>query len=286
MINGHTRLFGIIGDPVAHSLSPVMHNAAFAHLGLNAVYVPMRATDLADAFRGLRSLGFAGVSVTVPFKVKVMDLLDAVDPVARKISAVNTLVFEQDGTAIRCTGHNTDWLGANRALAEVIDLAGRTVLVIGAGGAARAVGFGLIEASARVLLANRTEAKGRELADLMGCRFIPTAELSDIRADVLINTTSAGMAPHVETLPIDPGLLAHFSVVMDIVYAPLATRLLREAAARGCRVVNGLAMLQYQAAAQCTLWTGRAAPDAVMRQALLTALQSRSPECLCIGGSR
>ena len=274
MINGHTQLFGIIGDPVAHSLSPAMHNAAFAHLGLNGVYVPMRPADLADGFRGLRSLGFIGVSVTVPFKVAIMDLLDAVDPVARKIGAVNTLVFERTGSAIRCTGHNTDWLGANRALAEVIDLAGRTVLLIGAGGAARAVGFGLIEAGAQVLLTNRTEARGRELAHLMGCRFIPAAELAQIRADALINTTSVGMAPQVDALPIAAELLPRFPVVMDIVYAPLETRLLREAAARGCHAINGLAMLQYQGAAQFTLWTGRPAPDAAMRQALLAALQN------------
>ncbi|MCL2789516.1 MAG: shikimate dehydrogenase [Desulfobulbus sp.] len=277
MINGHTQLFGIIGDPVAHSLSPAMHNAALAHLGLNAVYVPMRPADLADAFRGLRSLGFAGASVTVPFKVAIMDFLDAIDPVARKIGAVNTLVFERTGAAIRCTGHNTDWLGSNRALAEVIDLAGRTVLLIGAGGAARAVGFGLIEAGAHVLLANRTEAKGRELAHLMGCRFIPAAELSLIRADALINTTSVGMAPHADEVPVAPELLPHFPVVMDIVYAPLATRLLREAAARGCHTVNGLTMLQYQGAAQFTLWTGRESPDAVMRQTLLAALRERHP---------
>jgi shikimate dehydrogenase len=273
MIDGHTQLFGIIGDPVAHSLSPAMHNAAFAHLGLNGVYVPMRPTDLADGFRGLRSLGFIGVSVTVPFKVAVMEFLDAIDPVARKIGAVNTLVFEQAGSAIRCTGHNTDWLGANRALAEVIDLAGRTVLLTGAGGAARAVGFGLIEAGAHVLLANRTEAKGRELANQMDCRFVPAAELAHIRADALVNTTSVGMAPQIDAMPIAAELLPHFSVVMDIVYAPLTTRLLREATACGCHAINGLAMLQYQGAAQFALWTGREAPDAVMRQALLAALQ-------------
>ncbi|MCL1980694.1 MAG: shikimate dehydrogenase [Proteobacteria bacterium] len=274
MINGTTQLFGIIGDPVAHSLSPAMHNAAFAHLGINGVYLPMRPADLADGFRGLRSLGFIGVSVTVPFKVAIMDFLDAIDPVARKIGAVNTLVFERTETAIRCIGHNTDWLGSNRALAEVIDLSGRTVLLIGAGGAARAVGFGLIEAGARVLLTNRTEAKGYELAAQMGCRFISAAELPQVQADALINTTSVGMAPHQDDLPIDPELLSHFPVVMDIVYAPLTTRLLREAAARGCRAIDGLTMLQYQGAAQFTLWTGREAPHPVMRQALIDALHS------------
>jgi len=275
MINGHTQLFGIIGDPVEHSLSPAMHNAALAHLGLNGVYVPMRPADLTSAFHGLRSLGFIGVSVTVPFKVAVMDLLDAIDPVARKIGAVNTLVFERTGASIRCTGHNTDWLGSNRALAEVIDVKGRTILLIGAGGAARAVGFGLIEAGASVLLTNRTEARGQELAKQMGCPFIPAAQLAQVQADALINTTSAGMAPNIDDMPIAPELLPHFPVVMDIVYVPLETRLLREATACGCRAIDGLTMLQYQGAAQFTLWTGREAPHPVMRQALLAALHGQ-----------
>ena len=274
MINGHTQLFGIIGDPVEHSLSPAMHNAAFAHLGVNGLYIPMRPSDLADGFWGLRSLGFIGVSVTVPFKVAIMDFLDAIDPVARKIGAVNTLLFERTKTGVYCKGSNTDWLGSNQALAEVLDPAGRIILIIGAGGAARAVGFGLIEAGAKVLITNRTVSKGRELAAQLNCRFVPPGELAAVQADALINTTSVGMAPHTEAIPIAPELLPHFPVVMDIVYAPLETRLLREAAARGCRTVDGLKMLQYQGAAQFALWTGREAPHAVMRQALIAALHS------------
>jgi shikimate dehydrogenase len=275
MINGHTQLFGIIGDPVEHSLSPLMHNAAFAHLRFNGVYVPMRPADLADAFNGLRSLGFIGVSVTVPFKVAIMDFLDAIDPVAQKIGAVNTLVFERTADRVQCKGYNTDWLGSNQALAEAIDPAGRTVLIVGAGGAARAVGFGLIEAGAHVVVTNRTEAKGKELAAQLVCPFVPASDLAQVRADALINTTSVGMAPHAEGIPIDPELLPRFPVVMDIVYAPLETRLLREAAARGCRTIDGLKMLQYQGASQFSLWTGIEAPHAIMRQALIGALQSR-----------
>jgi shikimate dehydrogenase len=274
MINGHTQLFGIIGDPVEHSLSPIMHNAAFTHLGVNGVYVPMRPSDLADGFRGLRSLGFIGVSVTVPFKVAVMDFLDTIDPVARKIGAVNTLLFERTKTGMYCKGFNTDWLGSNQALAEALDPVGRTILIIGAGGAARAVGFGLIEAGAKVLITNRTESKGRELAAQLNCRFVPPGELAAVQAAALINTTSVGMAPHTGAMPIAAELLPNFPVVMDIVYAPLETQLLREAAARGCRTIDGLKMLQYQGAAQFALWTGREAPHAVMRQALIAALPS------------
>lgn len=276
-IDGHTQLFGIIGDPVEHSLSPAMHNKAFAHLGLNGVYVPMRPDNLADGFSGLRSLGFIGVSVTVPFKVAIMAHLDSIDPVAEKIGAVNTLIFTRsEGATARCTGVNTDWLGANQALAEAMPLSGSTVLIIGAGGAARAVGFGLIEAGAEVLVYNRTESKGRELAHQLGGTFVASDGLAAIRADALINTTSVGMAPHVDAIPIDPALLPQFPVVMDIVYAPLTTRLLHEAAARGCRTIDGLQMLLHQGAAQFTLWTGQKAPLDVMHQALMTALATKS----------
>jgi len=277
-IDGHTQLFGIIGAPVEHSLSPAMHNGAFAHLGLNGVYVPMRPDNLADGFRGLRSLGFIGVSVTVPFKVAIMAHLDSIDPVAEKIGAVNTLLFSRaEGATTWCTGVNTDWLGSNQALAETMPLSGSTVLVIGAGGAARAVGFGLIEAGAKVLVHNRTEAKGLELAHQLGGTHVSSDGLDAIRADALINTTSVGMAPHVDAIPIDPELLPQFPVVMDIVYAPLTTRLLHEASVRGCRTIDGLQMLLHQGAAQFTLWTGQEAPLTVMRQALMTALAAKSP---------
>lgn len=276
MINGRTQLFGIIGNPVEHSLSPAMHNAAFAALGVNGVYIPMRSIDLQEGFRGLRALGFIGVSVTVPHKVAVIPLLDEIDPVAQKIGAVNTLLFQQqpEGRPL-CKGFNTDWLGSNQALAEELELQGHTVLIIGAGGAARAVGFGLIEAGARILLTNRTESKGQALANQLGCPFIPTNDLPTVQADALINSTSVGMAPLDQALPIRPELLANYPVVMDIVYAPLATRLLQEATARGCRTIDGLKMLQYQGAAQFKLWTGKDAPGAVLRNALLAELGGR-----------
>jgi len=277
MINGTTHLFGIIGNPVEHSLSPAMHNAAFAALGLNAVYVPMRPENPEEAYHGLRALGFVGVSVTVPYKVAIMPLLDEIDPVARKIGAVNTLMFRRDERgAPLCTGYNTDWIGSNRALAEEIDLAGSTVLILGAGGAARAVGFGLLEAGAEILVHNRTESKGQGLAAQLGATWVTARDLAGVRADVLINTTSVGMAPDHNALPIPAQFVPHFSVVMDIVYAPLETHLLRAAAASGCRTIDGVQMLLHQGAAQCSLWTGHKAPLAVMRHALLAELASRS----------
>ncbi|HBI16385.1 MAG TPA: shikimate dehydrogenase [Desulfobulbaceae bacterium] len=269
-INGGTQLFGIIGNPVHHTLSPVMHNACFAALGMNCVYVPLPTSGLAAGVAGLKALGFKGVSVTIPFKEEVVGFVDVLDPVAARIGAVNTLLIgSAENPADRTVfGSNTDWVGANRALAEKMQLRGSRVLLIGAGGAGRAIGFGLLEAGAEVLLTNRTREKGMELARQLGCAFVEPEALSDVRAVAMVNATSVGMAPALEQTPVPAELLSHFSVVMDIVYAPLATRLLREARAAGCEVLDGLSMLMYQGAAQFELWTGKVAPLEVMRKVL------------------
>lgn len=276
IINGKTKLYGIIGQPVAHSLSPAMHNSAFAALGMNGIYVPMEVTDVGGAIAGLKQLGFIGVSVTVPHKVAVMEHLDEIDPVAARIGAVNTVYFarEPGSDAVFARGFNTDWQGSNLALQQEVQLRGTRVLVIGAGGAAKAVGFGLIEAGAEVILTNRTAARGEQLAGLIGCDFIDSESLAGVSAEVLVNTTSVGMEPHSSDMVLAPQLLSNFAVVMDIVYAPLHTSLLREAQARGCRTIDGLAMLHHQGAAQFTIWTGREPPAGIMRQALITALGS------------
>jgi len=277
VIDAQTRLYGIIGNPVRHSLSPVMHNAALAAMGVNGVYVAMEPADGQSAVEAVRCLGFSGLSVTVPFKEAVMEGLDEIDPVARRIGAVNTLLLYQrpgeEKTVVR--GFNTDWLGSNLALAEHLRLQGSRILVLGAGGAARGVCFGLVEAGAEVLLWNRTRDRALELADWLGCTVVGSEDLAEIRADALVNTTSVGMAPASDVVPIDPEVLGHFSVVMDIVYAPLATRLLTEAEKRGCRTIDGLAMLLGQAAVQLKIWTGRRPPLDIMRQALLEALEKK-----------
>ena len=276
-IDGKTQLFGIIGHPVAHSLSPVMHNAALAAMGINGVYVPMDTIDPATGVSGLRSLGFVGVSVTVPHKVAVMEHLDEIDPVARKIGAVNTLLFRrkpgEEEVVVR--GFNTDWLGSNLALSNGMQLAGSRVLVLGAGGAAKGVCFGLVEAGAEVIITNRTEEKGHALADWLGCDFVSVDQLGAVRADALVNTTSVGMEPNSADIAITPDLLTQFSVVMDIVYAPLRTRLLQEAENAGCRTIDGLSMLLNQAAVQLKIWTGKRPPVDVMRRALEGELERR-----------
>lgn len=263
-INGSTEIYGIMGMPVAHSLSPPMHNGAFRALGMNRVYVPFAVNDVAGAVAGFRALGVRGVSVTIPHKQAVIPFLDSIHPVAERIGAVNTLVFK--GRQI--LGFNTDWRGANRALGERVEIAGKRILVLGAGGSARAIGFGLQEAGAEVVLASRTPESGQALAQGLDCAWHPLDAAAEIKADVLVNATSVGMTPMADRSPIPAAALARFPVVMDIVYSPWETRLLREAQAAGCRVVDGLTMLLYQGVIQFELWTGEAAPVAVMRRIL------------------
>lgn len=270
-INGQTALYGIIGNPVTHSLSPVMHNSAFAELGENSVYLPFPVLELEAGILGLKALGVKGVSVTIPYKETVIPLLDTIDDLALQIGAVNTIeIKDVDGRKHLC-GSNTDWLGANRALAEKVGLRGARVVLLGAGGSARAIGFGLRQQGAHVVLCSRTESRGRGLAADLGCLWHPLAEADSLRGDVLINATSVGMQPEIEISPVSPAILSRFQVVMDIVYAPLATRLLREAEAVGCQVINGLEMLLYQGVAQFELWTGKPAPVELMRQKLYQA---------------
>jgi shikimate dehydrogenase len=271
MINGQTKIFGILGRPVSHSLSPAMHNAAFRYLGINAVYVAFPVTDLAQAVSGLRGLGIGGVSVTIPFKEEIIPLLDDLDPQAAAIGAVNTVV-NRDG---RLTGYNTDWLGAMTALTAKISLTGRHVLILGAGGASRAIASGIIQAGGRVSLTDVDQPRAAALVKDLGGEAIPLNRVGDCPATILVNATPVGMTPDVDGIPIDPDRLGRFEVVMDIVYQPLQTRLLREAEAHGCAIIDGLQMLIHQGAAQFELWTGREAPVEVMAQAAYQALGTK-----------
>lgn len=277
-ITGRTKIFGIIGNPVSHSLSPLMHNAAFAELDVDAVYVPFQVEDVAAAVAGIKGLSVSGASVTIPHKESVIPYLDEIDPVAANIGAVNTIhLVERQGGSILC-GSNTDWIGANRALQEKTGLEGRRIIILGAGGSARALGFGFQEAGAKVVLCSRTESRGRALAGELNCDWQSLAEVGRLQGDILVNATSVGMAPNVEESLMPVPALAGFEVVMDIVYAPLATRLLEDAAAVGCTTVNGLEMLLYQGVAQFELWTGKRAPVATMRRILLEATGNSESE--------
>ncbi len=270
-INGTTKIYGIMGNPVSHSLSPLMHNAAFDHLQLNNVYLPFPVEDVETAMVGFKALGVKGLSVTIPHKQAVIPFLDHVDPVAEKIGAINTLLIEEGKIA----GHNTDWQGANAALQQFTTLAGAKVLLLGAGGSARAIGFGLLEEHADLTIASRTPAKGKALADTLGCPWQPLESVIDFKGDILINATSVGMRPNEASSPLKQSCLPAFKIVMDIVYSPLKTRLLQEAEEAGCQVIDGLAMLLFQGVAQFELWTGSKAPLDIMRHQLLKAMGSK-----------
>jgi shikimate dehydrogenase len=270
-INGQTKIFGILGRPVTHSLSPVMHNAAFRHLGVNAVYVAFPVTDLAQAVAGLRGLPIGGVSVTIPFKEEIIPLIDELGPRAARIGAVNTVV-NRDG---RLIGSNTDWRGAVTALRAKISLQGRQVLILGAGGASRAIAYGIFQEGGQVTLTDIDAARAAAMARDLGAEAIPLDGLERCPATILVNATPVGMAPDLDGIPINPELLSRFPVVMDIVYQPLTTRLLREAQARGAAAIDGLQMLIHQATAQFELFTGRQAPAEVMARAAYGALGAK-----------
>ncbi len=270
-IDAHTRLFAVFGDPVAHSLSPVMHNRAFRKTGYNGVYVAMRIRDIEAAVAAVRCLEIQGVSVTVPHKTAVMACLDRVDPMAAQIGAVNTIV-NQNG---RLCGYNTDAQGAMGALREMVDPAGREVAILGAGGAARAVGFGLSGQTVRLVIVNRTATSGKQLADKLGADYRSPEAFWPAEGCILINTTPVGMWPRIDALSFPANRLRPDMMVMDIIYNPLQSRLLREAADIGCRVLNGVPMFVHQGGLQFELWTGKAAPIATMQQAVADALALR-----------
>ena len=208
MINGHTKIYGILGRPVAHSLSPAMHNAAFRELRLNAVYVAFPVTSLPQAVAGLKGLDIKGVSVTIPFKEEIIPLLDELDPQAARIGAVNTVV-NRDG---RLCGYNTDWLGALHALKAKTGLKGEHVLLLGAGGAARAIAFGILEEGGRVTLTDLDGPRAAALALDLKVEAIPLTAVAQCPATILVNATPVGMAPNLDDIPINPELLGRYPI--------------------------------------------------------------------------
>ena len=269
-----TRVYGVVANPVAHSMSPAIHNAAFAHCGIDAVYLPFRVDDVADFIPAYAELPVDGYSVTIPHKEAVIPLLDEVQALAARIGAVNTLVA-RDG---RLCGSNTDWSAAVAAIESGLPkgsaLEGSRVLMIGAGGAARAIAFGLVERGCSLTIANRTHERAVRLAAEGGCTCVPLADAAGVAYDILVNGTSLGMHPKVEGTPLERSHLRPGALVFDSVYNPLETRLLREAKAVGCRTVNGLEMFVNQAVEQFELWIPRPAPRDVMRSVVAARLGS------------
>ncbi len=272
-VSGATRVAGVIGDPVTHSLSPILHNAAFAALGLDWVSVPfpVAAGKGAQALEAMRTLGFAGLSVTTPHKDAVAQAADEVSDAVEALGAANCLVRLADA---RIRAENTDgdgFLGGLTADSDVT-VQGRTVVVLGAGGAARAIARACAQAGAsQVLVVNRTAQRAEVCAGLAGSvgAVAEPADISD--ADIVVNATTVGMGAD-RGLPCDPALLHRGQIVVDIVYNPLETPWLAAARAQGIEAFNGLAMLVHQAAVAITHWTGRPAPVAAMTSALRTRL--------------
>ena len=257
-----TRLLGVLGFPVGHSLSPRVHNAALGALDLDYRYLPLEARTMAEFLPLLSELRLSGLSVTLPHKETILPHLDALDDSARRIGAVNTVIKIWN----RLEGFNTDAEAAVAPLRSRRTLQGAHAAVLGAGGAARALVHGLMQEGARVTLFNRTPSRARDLAHSSGARSLPWSRLRGFRADVLVNATSVGMAPDIDRTPVPASWIAS-PVVYDIIYNPAETRLLREARARGAEVIGGLEMFVAQAAAQFELFTGRAAPLEVMHRA-------------------
>jgi shikimate dehydrogenase len=274
-IDARTELYCVIGHPVSHSLGPAMHNRAFGAADVNATYLAFDVQDIGAALKGLRALGIKGASVTIPHKLAVMAGLDEIDDTARAIGAVNTLV-NRNG---RLCGYNTDCQGAVAALGEKTEMAGKRAALIGAGGAARAVGFGLVQAGARVTIFNRTPAKAENLARELNADMMAMDAFDAGRFDILINATSLGMHPNRQAMPVAAERIEPHLVVMDIVYNPLETRLLAAARAMGCRTQDGVAMFVHQGAIQFELWTGRPAPLDLMRATVIEELrQAEKPD--------
>ncbi len=290
-INEATRIYGVIGDPVAHSLSPDVHNAAFEEAGVDAVYLPFRINPGPESLAAFlmevvarRSLGFRGFSVTTPHKVNALRFIERVagrvDDLAARIGAVNTLCIADDGEV---SGFNTDYSGFVAALSEeggclMEQVKGVAVSVLGAGGAARAVVAALLDHEARVTIYNRTPEQGEAVARDFGCEFGPWERRAEGKLAWVVNCTSVGMWPRMDESPLESSCLRPGEVVVETVYNPPETRLTRDAEAAGCRVVGGMSLFARQAQAQFEMWTGRRRSAALFREKAMAALRAASPQ--------
>ena len=281
MITGKTKLLGLIGDPVEHTLSPYMHNAAFESLNLDYVYVPfhVKKNELKAAIKGASSLEIKGLNVTIPHKTEVIKYLDVLHGTAELIGAVNTIKF--DG---KIKGYNTDGLGAVRAIEETSTVRGKKIVILGAGGASRAISFQIILSGAgRVIIANRTLEKGFLLKKNLVEKLDADVEAIDLGeklnnelkdADILINTTPIGMYPNIHQKPLVTSEMMHENLIVnDIIYNPLQTGILREAVKANAKTVNGVKMLIYQGIESFKIWTGVEPSVDLFNEALVKILK-------------
>ncbi len=269
-LSAKNKICIIIGDPVDHSLSPAMHNAAYEKLKIDNEFVYLGANvkidEVKNAVQAMRSLQLRGLTCTMPHKIEVMRYLDKIDPVAKKIGAVNTVV-NVEGVLI---GYNTDWLGVVIPLEKITSLKNKKVAVLGAGGAARAILYGVLEKKAKVTIFNRTLGKAQELAKEFHCEVANLDDISEIKNfHIIINATAMGMKPLENESPLQENVLSDKQIVFDIVYIPYETKLLKQAKKKGAEIIRGIEMLLYQGVAQFKLYTNRKAPVEVMRKILV-----------------
>jgi len=283
VISGKTQVCGVIGDPIVHTLSPAMHNAAFKHLKLDFVFLAFRVTtaNLDNAMRGMRGLGIRGLNVTMPHKIAITRYLDEADSTVKFLGSANTILND----AGKLSGFNTDDVGAMHALRENgANPKGKNVLLLGAGGAAKAIAYSLAQEAGALCVLNRVPEKAVVLADalnrvlgkeVVGDALSPDAIAENLRdSDVLVNATSVGMKPNLNQSIVAPQWLRSDLTVMDIVYNPVETKLAKDAKAAGAQVISGVEMLLRQGAASFKIWTGHAAPIEVMRTAALKELST------------
>jgi 3-dehydroquinate dehydratase / shikimate dehydrogenase len=276
-IRADTEVFGVVADPVGHSLSPLIHNAAFQALDLNKVYVPFRVPeeDLEEFCDSCEELGIKGLSVTIPHKEAMLKWVNDMDHSAREIGAINTVVFAEG----KSQGFNTDYDAAMESILEGIGeaegsnaIGGRVVLLLGAGGAARAIAYGLKERGADVVIANRNENRAKELSQSLDCRWADWSSRHTVKANLLVNCTPIGMHPNVNESPFHRHYLRRQMVVFDTVYNPEQTLLIKEAREQGCRTVTGVDMFVRQAAKQFQLFTGQTPPTDMMFEQVRAAI--------------
>ncbi|HEV2299560.1 MAG TPA: shikimate dehydrogenase [Candidatus Acidoferrales bacterium] len=275
-LDRHTRVYGVVGNPIGHSLSPILHNAGFHVRHVNAVYLPFQVKNLRDFLNAIGPLGIRGFSVTLPHKEGILRHLDDCDPLAATIGAVNTVVMRNGGKRY---GYNTDYVGVLRALERRMPIRGSRVLIFGAGGAARAVAFALESGGATVAVHARRSGQAKKLARAVHGEAVPRASVQREFFDAIVNATPVGMHPHENQSPLGAGEL-NCRLVFDLIYRPRETKLLKLAARRGIETISGIEMFLAQGIAQWEIWMGERAPEKEMRAAVLQALRREETESL------
>jgi len=282
-ISGKTKICGVIGDPIAHTLSPTIQNSAFRHLNLDFIFLAfkVKTAELETSIKAVRALGIRGLNVTMPHKTEVINYLDEIDKTSRFLNSANTIV----NTESKLLGYSTDGIGAIKALMENgVELASSNVVLLGAGGAGRAIALSLVENVSKLVILNRDYKKAKKLELDLNLKFKKNVSAESLStdsltnnlrdSDLLINATNVGMISNKKLSIVDSNLLTPNLTVLDIVYNPLETKLLADAREVGAKTINGIDMLIYQGAASFELWTGKKAPIDVMKNAVLKQISN------------